>query len=343
MPRSKRSLSVIAVALVLGLAAYLIWLSPDPGAGDLPQDSSLPAVGESAPEPEDDEAGAADEPQELARRARQLGETRQSELRELRASQETFPHSVRMDDYKAALWSEIQAAPPAIETPGDPALDAETAYRLYMYYGMCSMMPRTRNQIDRQLEEIEERARTARRGRLESLESRADQMVDSYELCQAIPPDVDCRMEAVLWMTEAVRLGHEIAQVQFYEKAMGFLLRPDPFSNAPPLVMRHPGLIGEFKATANLALSQALEKGHPEAWLAMSRAVFDGVVFPEDAVLALAYARVAEAEAMENRIILRGLEEQTDAIIQRLDPAQVAEAEELARRLPETGFPAGRP
>lgn len=30
-------------------------------------------------------------------------------------------------------------------------------------------------------------------------------------------------------------------------------------------------------------------------------------------------------------------------MIQRLDPAQVAEAEELARRLPETQFPAGRP
>jgi hypothetical protein len=348
MPRSRRSQSLFAVALVLGLAAYVFWPSPEPGGGDLPQDPSLPAVGESAPEPEDDEArdaniGAADEPQQLARRARQLGETRQSELRELRAGQETFPHDVRMDDYKAALWSDIQASPPALETPGDPALDAETAYRLYMYYGMCSMVPRTQNQIDRQLEQIAERARTARHGRLEGLEHRADQMVDSYELCLAIPPEVDCRMEAVIWMSEAVRLGHEIAQVQFYEKAMGFLLRPDPYSNAPPLVMRHPGLVGEFKMTASLALSKALEKGHPEAWLAMSRAVFEGVVFPEDAVLALAYARVAAAEAMENRIILHGLEKQVDAIIQRLDPAQVAEAEELASRLARIGFTAGSP
>ena len=69
----------------------------------------------------------------------------------------------------------------------------------------------------------------------------------------------------------------------------------------------------------------------------MSRAVFDGVVFPEDAVLALAYARVAATEAMENRIILRRLQEQTDAIIQHLDSAQVQEAEELASRLQAAG------
>ncbi len=334
MPMSRGIQSVIAAALVLGLAAYVFWPSP--------QEPSLPAAAESAPQPGDAMAGdanvgAAEEPQELARRARQLGETRQSELRALRASQETFPHNVDMEDYKAALWSEIQAAPPVLLTPGDPALDAETAYRLYMYYGMCSMAPRTRSHIDRQLEQIAERALTARHGRLEGLETYADQMVDSYELCLAIPPDVDCRMEAVLWMSEAVRLGHEIAQVQFYEKAMGFLLRRDPYFDAPPLILRHPGLIGEFKATASLALSRALEKGHPEAWLAMSRAVFDGVVFPEDAVLALAYARVAATEAMENRIILRRLQEQTDAIIQRLDSAQVQEAEELASRLQAAG------
>ena len=333
----KRSHIALAAPLVLGLAAYVFWPLPPGGVGDLPQEPSRPAAGESAPELGDTEPGPADEPRELTRRARELGATRQSELRKLSVSQETFPHNVRMDDYKAALWAEIQAAPPTFETPGDPALDAEAAYRLYMYYGMCSMAPRTEGQIDRRLEQIAERARTARHGRLEGLANRADQILDSYELCLAIPPDVDCRMEAVIWMSEAVRLGHEIAQVQFYEKAMGFLLRPDPYSNAPSLVMRHPALIGEFKATANLALSQALEKGHPEAWLAMSRAVFDGVVLPEDAVLALAYARVAGAEAMENRIILHGLEEQADAIIQRLDPAQVAEAEELAHRLRASG------
>lgn len=30
----------------------------------------------------------------------------------------------------------------------------------------------------------------------------------------------------------------------------------------------------EAKETANLALSEALEKSHPEAWLAMSRAAW---------------------------------------------------------------------
>jgi hypothetical protein len=46
---------------------------------------------------------------------------------------------------------------------------------------------------------------------------------------------------------------------------------------------------------------------------------------------------------MENRIILHGLEKQVDAIIQRLDPAQIAEAEELASRLPGIESPAGSP
>jgi hypothetical protein len=134
-------------------------------------------------------------------------------------------------------------------------------------------------------------------------------------------------------MTEAVRLGHEIAQVQYYEKIMGFLLRSDPYLGGPPLVMQSPELIWEFRATASRALEGALENGHPEAWLAMSRAVSDGVVFPKDPILALAYARVAELEAMKNRILLHDLQEQKLAAGQFLDQAQRAEAEELAHRL----------
>jgi hypothetical protein len=330
----KRSLIILATVLVLGLAVYALRPAPQSATGAASQEASPPAAGDGEnPEPEAADAEPPDEAGELSQRAQQLGETRQSELRLLAVSREPFPHHVRMDDYKAALWSEIQANPPQFEIPGDPAVDAEMAYRLYMYYGMCTMAPRTSYQADQRLERIASRAERVRGRYLEGLEFRADQTIDMYELCLPIPLDVDPRAEAVVWMTEAVRLGHEIAQVQYYDKIMDFLLRADPYLGGPPLVMQNPELIWEFRATATRALEGALENGHPEAWLAMSRAVSDGVVFPKDPVLALAYARVAELEAMENRILLNDLEEQKFAAGQFLDPAQRAEAEELAHRL----------
>jgi hypothetical protein len=249
------------------------------------------------------------------------------------AVQAPFPHNVRMDDYKASLWADIQVDPPEIEVPGDPTLDAEMAYRLYMYYGMCSMAPRTARQADHSLAQIAERAERSSRRRLGALERRAEWTADMYELCRSIPPDVDCREEAVLWMTEAVRLGHEIAQVQFYDKALGFLMRPDPWFGGPPLVLERPELIGEFRMTASQALTGAVKKGHPEAYLAMSEAVLDGVVFPKDPVTSLAYALAAEMEAMRSHIILRDLSEQKQLASQFLDPDQIAEAEQLARNL----------
>jgi hypothetical protein len=327
-------LIILATLLVLGLAVYALWPASQSDTGVAAQEARAPAAGDGKnPEPAAAEAEPPDEARELSQRAQQLGEARQSELRLLADSQAPFPHHVRMDDYKAALWSEIQTNPPQFETPGDPAVDAEMAYRLYMYYGMCTMAPRTALQADQRLERIASRARGVRGRYLEGLEFRADQTIDMYELCLPIPLDVDPRAEAVVWMTEAVRLGHEIAQVQYYDKIMGFLLRTDPYLGGPPLVMQNPELIWKFRATATRALEGALENGHPEAWLAMSRAVSDGVVFPKDLVLALAYARVAELEAMQNRILLNDLEEQKFAAGQFLDPAQRAEAEELAHRL----------
>ena len=328
---------VVAAALGLALAAYVLWPSPQPGSAPVAEDSepqpavvadATPGAGTVAPE-----ANAPDEARELSQRARELGETRQWELRQLAVTRAPFPHDTRMDDYKAALWTEIQANPPRLETPGDPAVDAEMAYRLYMYYGMCTMAPRTVQHVDQSLERIVDRAERRGDRYLQALEHRADQTMDMYELCLPIPLDVDPRAEAVVWMTEAVRLGHEIAQVQYYDKIMGFLLRGDRWLGGPPLVMQNPDLVWEFRSTARRALERAVENGHPEAWLAMSEAVSDGVVFEKDPVLALAYARVAELEAMENRIILNDLEERKFAAGQFLDEVQRADAEELAHRL----------
>jgi len=331
-----RGTLVVVAVLVLGVAVVILWPSPQPDTAAVaeetqPQPVSTEATGSAAAEAPETEAP--DEARALSQRAQELGETRQTELRQLAVTREPFPHDTRMDDYNAALWSEIQANPPRFETPGDPAVDAEMAYRLYMYYGMCTMAPRTVQQVDQSLERLVGRAERARGRYLEGLEYRADQTMDMYELCLPIPLDVDPRAEAVVWMTEAVRLGHEIAQVQYYEKIMGFLLRGDRWLGGPPLVMQNPELIWEFRSTARQALERAVENGHPEAWLAMSEAVADGVVFEKDPVLALAYARVAELEAMENRIILNDLEERKFAAGQFLDDAQKAEAEALAHRL----------
>jgi len=345
--KPNKPIVLIALAAVLAALGWLAYAYL-PGSGEGMQ----PAAPESQAQLEagaiteslgGDAPGAAplaaregDDAEELAQRARELGETRQSELRQLGSSQAPFPHNERMGDYKASLWADIEANPPALVRPGDPTVDAEMAYRLYMYYGVCSNVPRTAQQIDRRLQEMADRAETARRRRLESLGYQADQLADMYELCQAIPPEVDCRLQAMDWMTEAVRLGHEVARVQFYEKAMGFMMRPDPWFGGPPLFLERTELIPQFKATASQALSGALENGHPEAYLAMSEAVLDGVVFARDPVMAMAYARAAELEAMENHVILRNLDKQKQLIGQFLDAEQMADADEMAQRLRES-------
>ena len=329
---NSRLLMLLAVPTVV-LAAYLFWPyggdEPAPVAGS-PEPQA--EAGE-APELEVADAAAGEEPEQLTRRARQLGESRQAELRKIAVSQHRLPHDVPLQDYKAALWSDIQANPPPLETLGDPELDAEAAYTQYMYYGMCSVAPRTGRQADRAVEQLAERAERVSGRYLRGIERRVNRTIDMYDLCSRIPAEVDCRREALLWMAEAVRLGHEIAQVQYYEKAMGFLLRPDPYTGDAPLAMQQPPLISEFEVTSRLALEGALEKGHPEAYLAMSKAVFEGVVYPRDPVMALAYARAAELEAMNSRVILSNLDQHKFAVSQFLDAGQIADAEELARQL----------
>jgi hypothetical protein len=326
----KRTLTIGLALAAAAFAGFALWPA---GAKDdeIPSGTTAPqSNGDEELESRADDVEMDDEPQRLARRARQLGAKRQSELREIAVSQHRLPHDVPMADYKAALWSDIKANPPQLEALDDPELDAETAYEQYMYYGMCSMVPRTDHQADQRLEQLSKRAERVGDRHLRTIESRVNQTVEMYDLCSRIPPDVDPRREAMLWMAEAVRLGHEIAQVQYYEKIMGFLLRPDPYTGDAPLAMQRTALVGEFKATARQALHGAMEKGHPEAYLAMSQAVFEGVIYSRDPVMALAYARVAELEAMDNHIILHDLGEHKLVVSQFLEQDQLAEAEQLA-------------
>ena len=140
-----------------------------------------------------------------------------------------------------------------------------------------------------------------------------------------------------MWMSEAVRLGHEIAEVQFYTKAMGFMMRSDMNTNSPPLAMQHPGRVSDFKATARFGLARALEKGHPEAWLAKSKAILEGLIYPKDPLLAYAHARKAELEAEKNHMIVKEIATWKEQAARYLSQEQVAEAGQLALELRSEG------
>jgi hypothetical protein len=322
-----------AVVLALGFATYVVW-RPDQGVeGTLSRQDPLLPAGES----QDAEPGLTEpnpgKPRTTLLSAQPRGNLEAADKRERAATRVTIPHDVVMQNYKNDLWEEIQENPPEFSWPGDPALDADMAYRLYMYYGNCSVLSSRGDHINQQIDKIASQAENAGGSSLDRLEGRLDRIIDYYELCQPIPPDVDSQMEAVIWMSEAVRLGHEIAEVQFYEKAMGFILRPDPTTNSPPLAMRYPGLVADFKTTARLGLARALKRGHPEAYLARSQAVLEGLIYKKDPVLAYAYARVAEQEAAKNHLLLKYLDRWKQQAARYLDQEQIAEAEQLAQEL----------
>ncbi len=288
---------MIVAALVFGLAAYVLWRPAPVVDEDLARQDSPPSAGEpQSPEPGGSEASPP-EPHKPLLSAQPRGAVDASGQRKLAATRVTIAHDVVMDDYKAELWAEIRANPPDFRQPGDPEVDADMAYRLYMYFGNCSVVLSRAQHFDHQIEKIARRADSASDAYLADLEGRLDEIIDYMDLCQPIPADMDARMEAVTWMSEAVRLGHGIAEVQFYQKAMGFLMRPDPNTNNPPLAMKYPGLVEDFKTTARLGLARALEEGHPEAYVAKSQALLEGLIYPKDPQLAYAYARKAEIEA----------------------------------------------
>lgn len=331
-------MSIVGV-LALGAVLYVVLQRPDTaGLQTPPEDAeqqvqrptvSPPAPGtEGTPRP----AGQDQTPQQTG--SRESDDTTEHTSAATLTESTRIPHDIALDQVKAELWTDVQANPPELLDRGDPLIDADLAYRLYMFYGNCTMAPRTSHEIDRRLERMAQRAeRAGDRGGsrfLEGMENRVDSMIDFYEMCLTIPQDVDARYEAVQWMTEAVTLGHEIAQVQYYEKAMGFMLRPDVFGEMPPLVMQRPGLIDAFKSTARYALSEGMEKGHPEAYLAMAQAVFEGLLYRKDPIMAYAYARTAEMKAAQSQIILDSAGEQKLRISQHLNPDQISEAEQMA-------------
>lgn len=335
----KGLLFTIAGLLALAAVVCVVWQRPNTDDLNTPPETVRRPTVSPQPGPRIVQANPETEaPSIAAERGSPTGDTAEPSVHTTFNDSQPIPHDVPFEQIKSELWQEVQTNPPELLERGDPAIDAEMAYRLYMFYGNCTMAPRTGHEIDRRLERLVMRAeragqRSESRGSerfLEGLEQRADNMMDFYEMCLTIPQDIDTRLEAVQWMTEAVELGHEIAQVQFYDKAMGFLLRPDVFGELPPLVMARPGLIDAFKSTARYALSEGMENGHPEAYLAMSQAIFEGLLYRKDPVMALAYARTAEMKAAQSQVILDQVGNQKQRIAQHLTREQISEAEQLA-------------
>lgn len=341
MTSRTRTTLLIAIAGVIALAAvvYVVWQhragdelnSPSPEIVQRPTVSPQPGprTGGSQSPPANDSSTKSHEASS--------GNTQQKLATDAAFESRRIPHDVPFQQVKADLWEDVQANPPELLKRDDPLVDADLAYRIYMFYGNCSATPRTSQAIDTQLDQMADHAeRTASRGNsghLEGIENSIDRMMNVYEMCLAIPADVDPRLEAVQWMTAAVELGHEIAQVQFYEKAMGFMVRPDHFGEHPPVVMNNPGLIEAFKSTARYGLSQGLEKGHPEAYVAMARVLMEGLLYARDPVMAYAYARAAELKAGDTQAILVLSDHHKQRIAQHLTRDQIAEAERLALEL----------
>ena len=340
MPKSlklKPVLIVIVVVLALAVVTAYFWShstrSPIEGVAETQAPQSANSTAQDAPV-----TGAETGDSEIPGVKGDLNDSRETagSAQGARASFDqpgTVPDDVTLVDYKAALWAEIQAVPPQPRDRNDPEVDADLAYRLYMYYGNCSVIPRTEQQVDRRLERIAVRVEQANGARLQRMEGHVDQTMSNYELCLLIPPEVDCRLEAVHWVTKAVQLGHDVAEVQFYEKAMGFILRADPLTNDPPLAMQQPGLVSGFKDTARLGLARALEKGRPEAYLANSQALLEGLIYPKNPMEAFAYARAAELTAARYHRILEDLEYWKKAAAQHLTAEQLALAENTALEL----------
>jgi len=251
---------------------------------------------------------------------------------------ENFPTDTTFGEYRSALWNEIRETPPRLANREEPEIDADTAYKIYVFLRWCGVTPRTDRQAEVRFQRIEDEIETAHNEEhLSGLKWSSNHDFMLYELCREVPPEVDCRLEAVKWLTKAVRLGHQVAQIEYYDSAIRMLTTYRPAYISSSLVLLHPELVLEFKDTSQFALSKAMERGHPEAYVVMSQAVMDGVVYPRNPILAYAYAHLAELEAMGSRTVLWRATNQKSLVSEFLELDEIAEGEQLGLEMQTTG------
>jgi len=346
-----RNRIIYAFATILGVAivGYVIWRTPQSDSADTLQEMPPPIVEIDIPDPDLPQPGMGEPPadNELADSDR-TGE--ESTSRAVADRGTPLPHNMSKGDYKKRLLAEIEANPPELQVPGDPDLDADTAFRIYLYLVRCSREPRTRRQAEEQLRQYAENAENTQRmlemaqskddlfsdrlqSQLEGYDRRTQQLFLGYQMCKKLPPDLDFQLEPFIWLTKAARLGHDIAEIDYYEMGLASIMNYDGYTWAPPLILKHPELLEEYKATARLALAQAMNKGHPEAYMTMSYALLQGVIYPKDLVMSLAYMRVAEQKAAHHQIALAMYPSLMNTIEQNMTPREISEAEKLALEL----------
>lgn len=321
----------LATLLLVAILVYTQWPAPKNDIGETPEVISIISgvsdehTGDSAP----------GKPPAVSQAEPSRPDIDAPELTQLAQSDDPFPHDLSMGFYWELVTSELRETPPEPKRFGDPVADGDEAYRLYVYYRWCANTLRTAELADKHLKHIVDRTVNAAAKDLKDWREVADFMFDNYEMCAPVPHDVDCQLEAFLWLSQAVRMGHEIAQTTYYHSALETMMYRRPYANSAYLVLAHPELIDEFKVTARFALSQAMEKGHPEAFMAMSQALLDGVVFPRGPVMAFAHLRAAELRAPPDYLLLfaDGIERQKQTIAQHLDADQLLAAEAAAQEL----------
>lgn len=241
-----------------------------------------------------------------------------------------YPHDRPTDEYRDFVWSQIRVDPPEIRDHHDPDVGGDWAYRLYLHFWRC-VRAAEQGSADRSLEVWAERAEEARGRELDAILDSAEHMADLVALCMGIPPETDRFLEAFTWLGEAARLNHEVAQINYYRVANSYL--DHPLSGETTLLQRHPEVIVELKKTAQYSLEKALERGHPEAYLAMSQALSDGIVFEKDPFGAYAYAHTAELVAYENREFINQIGHQKYILASLLTTQEVEDAKQLAHEL----------
>lgn len=324
---------VVAGVLALGLVTIILRQHAATDGEGLWQGTSEPAASDAGPAAGPD-ASAIAELSAARSGSVEPENTAAADLRLPENAKVALPRDHMAAGYRSETWNAILEDPPKLTRRGDPEVDAETAYRLYLYLRWCGSVATTERQAEVQFQQFaEEIAGATDEEHLRGLKWGASRDFQLYEFCRVIPPGIDRRYEAVKWLAEAVRLEHEVAQIEYYDSIIRMLMAYRPAFVSSSLVLLHPELPGEFRDTSRVALARAMERGHPEAFLAMSQAVIDGVVFPRDPVLAYAYAHLAELEAGPDPAILGKIGQQKFMVSQYVEPGQIAEAEQLALKM----------
>lgn len=259
-----------------------------------------------------------------------LDDINPTRLGRLGSGQMNYPHGYSTQEYRDLIWSQIPEQPPKLLKHGGERIDGNTAYRLHMYYRYCARTP-TQEKPARPLTEVDESTSNPGSSGSANLSRGAELKSKLTKLCSPIPPNTDHYLETFKWLGEAVKLGHEVAQIEYYDVAYDLL--KNPLYKKTTLLERHPNLIEEFKETARIALASAMEKEHPEAFLGMSKAFFGGIVVKKDLVAAYAHAYAAGILANKNEQIMRGVRRQLVVLTPHLTSKEIIEARWKAMRI----------